>query len=401
MLYYIMNCRLVDCEKNFVDDVLIKNGKIKRIGKDKIRRYLYEYKQKYNLPGLRIRDREKVEEIDGRGMILMPSFADLHFHMRHPGQEQKETLETGNRAALRGGYTHMVAMANTKPVVDSGELAAEVIRQNDALGLCKLYQVCTVTKGMLGKEVVDFEQARKVTRFFSDDGRNIDDPAIMEKALSASKEYDFVLMDHSEEETEMVRRNVEIAKRTGGNLHLCHVSKKASMEAIIAAKEQGYTNVTVEVTPHHLYAFGLDYRVNPPFAQEEDRRFLIEAIRGGYVDAIATDHAPHTAEDKEKGAPGISGIETSLGLTHRVFLENDLDMKTLSRLMSYQPMKFLGEGEHKIEEGLPADLTLIEEGRFCIDRDSFLSKGKNTPFDQEEVRAQVVFTMKEGKILYR
>lgn len=401
MLYYIMDCHLVDSERSGVSDVLIKNGKIKRIGRDNIRRYLYEYKQKYNLPGLKVRDRESVEEIDAKGKILMPSFADLHFHLRNPGQEHKETLESGNRAALRGGYTHMVAMANTNPVVDSKERVEDVLMRNEALALCKLYQVCTVTKGMMGKEVADFEKVRAVTRFFSDDGRNIDDPKVMEQALSASKELDFVVMDHSEEETEMVRRNVEIAKQTGGNLHLCHVSKKASMEAIIDAKEKGYSNITVEVTPHHLYAFGLDYRVNPPFAADEDRQFLIEAIRQGYVDAIATDHAPHTPEDKSKGAPGISGTETSLALTHRVFLENNLDMKTLSRLMSYQPMKFLGEGERTLTEGMPADLVLFEEGKYRIDVEDFLSKGKNTPFDKEEVRAKVVLTMKNGKILYR
>lgn len=401
MLYHLTNCHIVDSEKNFFDDLLIKNGKIKRIGKDKIEQYLYEYKQKYHIPGFHPRDNEQVEKIDLNRKMVMPSFVDLHFHLRNPGQEHKESLETGNTAAIKGGYTHILAMANTKPVIDSKELVEQMMNANAMLNQCELYQASAVTKGLLGQQMVDFKNIRHLTRFFSDDGRNIDDAEIMEKALRFSKELDFVILDHSEEETEMVRRNVTLAKKTGGNLHLCHVSKKASMQEIIRAKEEGACNITVEVTPHHLFADGLDYKVNPPFAQKEDREFLIWATQEGYVDAIATDHAPHTLEDKQKGAPGISGIETSLGLVYEVFMKNDMSMQQMSRLMSFQPMRFLGEQERSMQEGMPADLVVIEEGRFVIDTAEFLSKGKNTPFEGKPVHARAWMTMKAGKILYR
>lgn len=386
-MYHIKNAHLTDCKASVREDILIAEGRIRKIGKERIAAFLADCGQEPLV-------------IEAEGRTLLPSFADLHFHMRYPGQPQKETLESGSKAAIRGGYTHLIAMANTKPVVDSRELVEQVQRESAALDLCRLYQVSAVTKGLLGKESVDFAENRKATRFFSDDGRNIDDAKIMEEALRASAELDFIILDHSEEETEMVIRNIEIAKKTRGNLHLCHISRKGSMEAIIAAKKAGYSNITVEVSPHHIYASGLDYRVNPPIAGEEDRLFLIEAIREGYVDAIATDHAPHTAEDKENGAPGISGIESSFSIVHKVFREQGLDMQTLSLLMSARPMAFLREEEHLIREGAVADLVLIEEGEFEICSGDFLSKGKNTPFDGDKIFAKVVMTMKEGRVLY-
>lgn len=386
-MYHIRNASLTDCRRTLQDDLLIAEGRIRRIGKKAIEDLLEK-------------EEGEVRVIDGSGKILMPSFADLHFHMRYPGQPQKETLESGSKAAIRGGCTHLIAMANTKPVVDNRELIEQVQRESEALGLCRLYQVSAVTKGLLGKETVDFAENRKATRFFSDDGRNIDDEKIMEKALLASKELDFVILDHSEEETEMVIRNIEIAAKTGGNLHFCHVSKKDSMKAIIRAKKQGCSHITVEVSPHHLYASGLSYRVNPPIAEEKDRLFLIEAIREGYVDAIATDHAPHTAQDKEKGAPGISGIETAFSIVHKVFREQNLDLQTLSLLMSARPMAFLREEEHLIEEGAVADLVMVQEGEYAICAGDFLSRGKNTPFDGDKVFAKIVMTMKDGVILY-
>lgn len=401
MIYHITNCRLVDGEKSLQGDILIKNGRIKLIGREKIQRYLYEYKEKYHLPGLHIRDKEEIVIIDGKSKTVMPSFADLHFHLRNPGQEHKESLESGNAAATKGGYTHLLAMANTQPVIDTVELVERLQDANDSLGLCRLYQASAVTKGLMGKELVDFRGIRRETRFFSDDGKNVDSAELMEKALLASRDVNFIILDHSEEETEMVRRNVDLAIKTGGNLHLCHISKKASMEIIMAAKEKGYQNITVEVSPHHIYGWEIDYRVNPPFATKEDRDFLIEAIRDGYVDAIATDHAPHTDEDKAKGAPGISGIETAFSLVHRVFLQQSISLRVLSRLMSYCPMRFLGEKEHLIMEGAPADLVMIEEGRYYIDKETFISKGKNTPFDKMEINGRVVMTMRNGNVLYQ
>ena len=329
----------------------------------------------------------------------MPAFVDLHFHMRNPGQEHKETLLSANKAAIKGGYTDLLAMANTNPVIDNKTLIKEIIEKNNSLGMTRLLQVSAVTKGLKGKDLVDFEENRKATRFFSDDGKNIDDERIMREALLASKQHDFIILDHSEEETEMVIRNLDLVRQTGGNLHFCHISKKASMEAIIKAKEEGL-KVTVEVAPHHIYASNVSYRVNPPFASEEDRLFLIESIKNGYVDAIATDHAPHTPEDKANNAPGISGIETSFSLCHKVFTDNEISLKLLSKLLSASPAKFLGLSPRVIRAGMQANLVVIEEKKSQIDSSLFESKGKNTPFDKEMVYAVIDKTIRKGDILY-
>ena len=197
----------------------------------------------------------------------------------------------------------------------------------------------------------------------------------------------------------MVVRNIDLVRQTGGNMHFCHISKKASMEAIIKAKEEGLP-ITVEVAPHHIYASNLSYRVNPPFATEEDRLFLIKAIKDGQVDVVATDHAPHTAEDKANGAPGISGIETSFALCHKVFKDNDLPLKILSKLLSASPARFLGLGPSLIRAGMEANIVIIEEKSTKIDSESFESKGKNTPFDKELVYAVIDKTIRKGDILY-
>ena len=221
----------------------------------------------------------------------------------------------------------------------------------------------------------------------------------MREALLASKQHDFIILDHSEEETEMVIRNLDLVRQTGGNLHFCHISKKASMEAIIKAKEEGL-KVTVEVAPHHIYASNVSYRVNPPFASEEDRLFLIESIKNGHVDAIATDHAPHTPEDKVNNAPGISGIETSFSLCHKVFTDNEISLKLLSKLLSASPARFLGLSPRVIRAGMQANLVVIEEKKSQIDSSLFESKGKNTPFDKEMVYAVIDKTIRKGDILY-
>ncbi len=398
-MLYLRNCRIIDEVSDYVDDILIDLDEIKLIGKAEIINYLTKKNQEAQLPDLYVREKSDIIELDLSGKIVMPAFVDLHFHMRNPGQEHKETFESANKALIKGGYTDFLAMANTNPAIDNKDLITEVIEKNNSLGMTNMLQVSAVTKGLKGKEPVDFEENRKVTRFFSDDGKNIDDENLMKNALIASKRHDFVILDHSEEETQMVIRNLELVRQTGGNMHFCHISKKASMQAIIKAKEEGLP-ITVEAAPHHIYASNVNYRVNPPFATEEDRRFLIESIKNGYVDAIATDHAPHTASDKANNAPGISGIETSFSLCHKVFADNEISLKILSKLLSSNPAKFLGLTPRLIKAGIQANLTVIEEKKSVIDSNLFESKGKNTPFDNETVYAVIDKTIRKGDILY-
>ncbi len=398
-MLYLKNCHIIDEISDYIDDILIEDGKIKMIGKAKITNYINSNNQEETLPDLHVQANMDIKELDLEHKLVMPAFVDMHFHMRNPGQDYKETIISANKAAIKGGYLHLLAMANTNPVIDNKALIKEIINQNKSLGMTQLFQVSAVTKGLTGKDLVDFSSNREETRFFSDDGKNIDDESVMRKALIASKNYDFVILDHSEEETAMVVRNLELVRQTGGNMHFCHISKKASMKAIIKAKEEGLP-ITVEVAPHHIYASNLNYRVNPPFASEEDRLFLIQAIKDGYVDAIATDHAPHTTEDKANGAPGISGIETSFALCHKVFTDNNLPLKILSRLLSANPARFLGLSPRAIKEGLDANLVIIEEKKSQIDSELFESKGKNTPFDKEMVNAVIEKTIRKGVILY-
>lgn len=398
-MIHIKNCRVIDHTGELNEDVLIEKGKIRMIGRERIKHYIYDSIQKLEIPGLENEEKAMIKTIDAKGNILMPSFIDIHFHMRNPGQSHKETLLTGNRAALKGGYTHVLAMANTNPIIDSRDLVEDMLVENRKLNLIKLFQVSSVTKNLEGKELVDFLKIREMTRFFSDDGKNIDDPKLLEYALYHSRDLDFVILDHDEDEAEMVIRNLQIAKKTKGNLHFCHISREESMREIIKAKEEGL-NITVEVAPHHIYKSNIDYRVNPPFTNEDDRRFLIKAIKEGYVDAIATDHAPHTDEDKKNGAPGISGIETAFSLCHKVFKEEGIGMDVLSKLMSYNPGRFLDLSHREIRAGEDADLVIIEEGNFKIDSASFESKGKNTPFDKDEIEARVTKTIRKGELLY-
>lgn len=371
-------------ERNAVEDVLIADGKIRCIGKEKIEAFLRGRKERYQL-------------IKAEGFYLLPSFVDSHFHLRNPGFEYKQTYEEASQACMKGGYTDVIAMANTKPTVDSCEVLKEIKEKSSEFPL-GVYQVGSVTKGLMGKELVDFEALMKETGIFSDDGKNIDDADVMKRALALSKKLGFLIMDHSEPETEMVIRNIKLAEEVGGNLHFCHISKKGSVEAIVKAKEKGL-NVTLEVTPHHIFSHGLSYRVNPPIATNEDRLFLIEAIKRGYIDYVGTDHAPHTHEDKEKGAPGIINIENAYAMIRRVFYENNIDWNTMIDLMSKRPAFLVGK-ERGISEGMTADLVLVSDRESTIDTGTFVTRSKNTPFEGYEVKGQVELTVVKGEIEY-
>lgn len=406
----INNVRIIDKYIDRTEDVLIDGEKILLIGKEKIDEKLagmhpeiltekdLEEKEIVQKPNGLCQDafaNDKLLVLNGEGRYLSPSFVDLHFHLRNPGQEYKQTFEEASAACIRGGYTKVVAMANTKPTADSPEVLDAVAEGMKDLPL-EVIQTSAVTIGLKGEETVDFEEMRKKTFVFSDDGRNVDSVEILEKALEKSKELDFIIMDHDEPESDMVIRNIEVARKTGGRLHFCHISEKRSIDAIVKAKQDGL-NVTFEVSPHHIFSSDLSYRVNPPIGTAEDNQAILAAVKNGQVDAIATDHAPHTQEDKEKGAPGIANIETAFGMIRKVFSDCDIPLQTQIGLMSNAPSEILGV-DNRIREGARADLVLYNDEEYKIDSVSFVTRSKNTPYDGWEAKGIIEYTFAGGKL---
>jgi dihydroorotase len=376
----IKNVRIIDANKDIKSDLLVENGKISKINSN-----------------IEI---ENINTIDGGHYVLMPSFIDLHTHLRDPGLTHKEDLESGQKAALKGGFTVLCPMANTKPVCDNPEVINYIINKAENLDLCDIKQVCAITKNLEGDEMIDIKSMIEHTRLFSDDGYTLHNTEIMRDALKLSKELNFKVLTHCQPEFEIVERDLKLLEEVGGNLHICHISLKETLDEIKKYKDRGY-KFTCEVGPHHIYGYGLDYKVNPSFAEEEDMKYLIQGIKDGYIDMIGTDHAPHTQEDKENGAPGISNIEVAFQMVNKVFSENQISLNKLSEMMSANPAKLLGLNQGLIEEGLRADLVLIDENcENVIDTSNFISKGKNNPFNGQRVKGKVIMTIRNGKIMY-
>ena len=379
----IKNVKIIDSSMNFKGDLLIENGKISKIDSN-----------------INPTDIEGLKIIDGKNKILMPAFIDFHTHLRDPGLTHKEDLETGQKAALKGGFTVLCPMANTKPVCDNEQVMEYVLSKAKKLDLCDIKQVCAITENLEGEEIIDIEKMRTYTDLFSDDGYTLHNEKIMRDALILSKELDFKVLTHCQPEFDIVKRDLNMLKEAGGNLHICHISLKDTLDEIKKYKNDGY-KFTCEVGPHHIFGYGLEYRVNPAFAEEEDMKHLIQGIKDGYIDMIGTDHAPHTKEDKEKGAPGISNIEVAFQMVNKVFNENNISLNKLSEMMSANPAKLLGLNQGLIKEGLRADLVIVDsEQEEVIDVSKFISKGKNNPFDGQKVRGKIIMTIRDGRVMY-
>ncbi|MGV8905053.1 MAG: dihydroorotase [Acetobacterium sp.] len=379
----ITNIEIVDALGRRPGKILIEDGRIKKV---------YKEKGIVHVPF--------DEEINGGGYTVLPGFIDMHCHLRDPGFEYKETMETGMKAALKGGYTSVVAMANTKPVIDNPiDLKKNRVKAVD-LNLCQLIQVAALTKNFGDQELVDFDTLRPFTNVFSNDGVSILNEDIMIKGLKASTDYDFILLTHCQPETPLVKRDIELLEKVGGQLHICHISKKDTLEAIRRGKDKGL-DITCEVTPHHLFASAMEYKVNPPFRTYPDRRALIEGIKEGIIDMCGTDHAPHSEEDKKKGAPGINNFEIAFPMYYTVFKQNGIKLEKLSAMLSREPAKRLGLKAGLIKERYPADLVLVDlnwEGK--INPKDFISKSKNNPFGGETLKGKILMTIVKGNIKY-
>lgn len=392
----IKNARIIDCTQDFKGDIYIKDGIICEIGSHI--------------------EKENVKILDCSGKVVMPSFIDTHAHFRDPGLTWKEDIETGSRAALKGGYTGVCLMANTKPICSNKETLEYVRNKSKELNLIDIHQCLSVTRNFDGVTLDHLKELSgdKEIKAISDDGVGVSNSNTMLEAMKIAKGNDWVIMSHAESpefskvdmriaENMMTLRDVELAKMSGARLHMCHVSTKESVKYIIDAKMSG-ANVTMEVTPHHI---GLtkdinDYRVNPPIREKEDVDAIIKAIKMGMVDTIGTDHAPHTEEEKKKGSPGMVGLETAFSICYtKLVRENGISLNKLSQLMSYNGAKLLGMNKGKISIGTDGDLVVVDlDKKIKVDRSRFASKGKNTPFEGMEFYGEILNTIKGGDIKY-
>ena len=399
-------------------DILVRDGRIEAIR-----------------PGLPVPDGAAV--IDLAGKTVVSAFADVHVHFREPGFTAKETIRTGSMAAARGGYTAVCAMPNLDPVPDSPETLAIEQAAIDRDAVISVLPYCSITKGRKGLELVDFKALKDSCIAFSDDGSGVQDKAMMRRAMEAAAREDVIIAAHcednsllrggyihdgryaalhghkgicSESEWGQIARDLELCEETGCHYHVCHISTKESVALIREAKARG-VNVTCETAPHYLVLCEDDlqedgrFKMNPPLRSAEDREALLEGLLDGTIDAIATDHAPHTAEEKSRGlagsAMGIVGLETSFPVLYTSLVRTGkISLERLVEAMSTAPRRIFRIGG-ALEPGMPADIAVLDlKNEFTIDSNTFLSKGRSTPFDGWRVRGRVLMALKDGKAIY-
>lgn len=378
--------------------------------------------------------------IDCTGLSIIPGMIDMHCHLRQPGFEYKETIETGSKSAVKGGFTTICPMPNTKPTPDSAIVLQEIIDEAKRVNLCNVLPYSSVTKGEKGEELVDFEEMKKAGAIaFSDDGMPVVNSRVMRQAMiNADKQGTFVA-SHCEEksvaagainagevaeqlgvdgvlpeaEEIMAAREIVISETNKVRGHICHISTKTSVAMIRDAKKRG-VKITCETCPHY-YSFtvkevlqsGTNAKMNPPLREEEDRLAIIKGLQDGTIDAIITDHAPHSEEEKQKplaSAPnGIIGFETALAASITNLIEpKHISYLDLVRLTSYTPAKLLKlETKGQIKEGYDADITIFDSNiEYVYQKESIVSKSKNTPFIGKKLKGKVMYTIVGGRIVY-
>ena len=365
-------------------------------------------------------------------MVTLPAFADLHVHFREPGQTWKETIRSGSLAAARGGYTLVCTMPNLNPVPDSPETLAIEQAAIDKDAVIKVLPYCSITKGRRGEELVDFEALKGSCVAFSDDGSGVQSQEMMREAMRAAAAADVILAAHcednsllrggyihdgqyckahghkgicSESEWGQIARDLELAALTGCRYHVCHISTKESVELIRQAKASG-VKVSCETAPHYLALCDEDlqedgrWKMNPPLRSAEDREALIEGLKDGTIDVIATDHAPHSAEEKSKGlkgsAMGVVGLETAFPVLYtKLVLKGLVSLDRIVEALASAPRKIFRLPEAPLDR-LEADLATP----YIIDTSTFLSKGRSTPFEGMQVQGKILKTYYNGYLVY-
>jgi len=418
----IKNGRVID-PANGIDetlDILIENGKVKEI------------KAKIEGGG--------AEVIDASGLIVAPGFIDMHVHLREPGQEEKETIKTGTEAAAHGGFTSVACMPNTDPVNDSGAVTDFIIKKAKEEGVVNVYPIGAATKGSQGEEIAEIGEMReRGIVAVSDDGNPIKSARMMRRVLEYTKMFDIAVIDHCEDlditgkgvmhegyystligltgipapsEEVMVARDIILADYTEGKLHIAHLSTRGSLELVREAKKKGI-KVTCEVTPHHftltdeaVTSFDTNTKMKPPLRSKEDVSALIEGIREGVIDAIASDHAPHTADEKNVEynlAPfGIVGLETAVSLAlDRLVHREKIPLNRIIEMFTINPAKILGIDKGTLSIGADADITILDLTKTVeVDPDKFKSKSRNTPFAGFRLRGAPVMSIVRGKVVF-
>ena len=439
----IFNAHLVDKQTDADGAILISGGLIEAVF---LGDYADEEKARALAPDAELFNADK--------RVLLPSFIDMHVHFRYPGQTQKEDLDTGLASAVAGGFGTVVLMPNTLPVVSSAQLAAQIKAEAESRGLCEVFQTMSLTRDFSGKDTthlddIDSEKIPVIT----EDGRDVASAAVMREAMEKAAQNGVIVSCHSEDvalaqaakpyraealalrrsggaegaeieekidenlrqanallalaEDTATERNIEIARSAGCRVHIAHCSTARSIAAVQRAKTEGMT-VTAEVTPHH-FALTADSReglraiVNPPLRSEDDRRALIEALRDGTADVISTDHAPHTAADKESGSPGFVGLETAFAAANTVLVKEEcFSLSKVSALMSANPAEILGLNKGLLRPSLRADLVLVDEDEaWTVHGADGKSKGKATVFEGKTLTGKVHATWFGGRLVFR
>lgn len=418
--------RIVDAatKTDMVGDVYLEDGRITEIARE-------------------IKQKEKSDRvIDAKGCLVLPGLVDLHVHFRDPGQVHKEDIESGSKAAARGGVTTVVAMPNTSPVIDNPDRVNYVHNKAKQLSGIHVLQAGAITTGEQGTELSDIEGMVKAgIPALSEDGKSVMDSGLCKKAMKIAAAHNIPIFAHCEDinlrgngcmnddenakrlglpgisnsvEDVITARDIILAKETGARLHLCHCSTEGVAKMMEIVKQEGITGITAEVCPHHFILTSDDierddpnYKMNPPLRGKKDVEALIQGLKDGAFQVISTDHAPHAVKEKtgsmRTAAFGIVGIETSFALSYTALVEkNILTLEQLVEKMSWNPAQILGLDCGTIQEGHPADVIIVDtEHEYTIDKDKFESKGKNTPFDGWKVKGKILYTICDGKIVYQ
>lgn len=434
MRLLIAGGRVIDPSRGIDDicDILIEDGKITEVRKSRNARAL---KKKTDSAASGFRGGQFVDAV---GMLVLPGLVDMHVHLREPGFEYKETIKTGTAAALRGGVTSVCCMPNTNPVNDNSSVTEFIRMRTLQEGSCSVFPVGAITKGQKGEELAEFTMMYEAGCVaFSDDGRPVTDALMMRRALEYSRVLNVPVISHCEDlslsaggvmnegllsvtlglkgvpsqaEEIMVARDIALAELTGGRLHVAHVSAARSVEIIRAAKKRGLADITAETCPHYFSIteeavgdYDTNARVNPPLRGERDVQAVREGLQDGTIDVIATDHAPHHTDEKEREfdlAPsGISGLETSLGLSMRLVEEGVLTLSQLVEKMALNPSGIAGLSRGTLAPGSDADAAIIDiKTEYTVDAANFISRGKNSPFDGWVLRGRPIVTISNGKV---
>lgn len=361
------------------------------------------------------------EVYDVKGALVMPGAVDVHVHFREPGYEYKETIATGSKAAAKGGVTTVMTMPNLNPFPDCLENLEVEIDRIEKTGIVNIYPYGTITKSQEDKELAQIDEFHDKVLAISDDGKGVNNLELLEEAMKKALKYDLIICSHAEDkklgydpsgEYVAVRREIELAKKIGCRYHFCHLSTKESFEAIREARALGYTNISCEVSPHHLVLNetrikNANFKMNPPLRSESDRLATINALIDGTANIIASDHAPHSEEEKSReycNCPnGIIGLETELPIIYTEFVKSGLI--TLDRFLDifvYEPIKLFKLPKRDLKEGYIADIAVLDiENPHIYKKKEILSIGKNSPFEGEKFYGFPLLTVVNGKVVYK